>query len=185
MKIVEILKDDTQKRIYSAQPMRCSGCEGTGKDKWDDEPKKACRACGGVGIFTATPTRNTINHDTTMLIDKSHSAVLFNLLSLDKIDTMRKGGYITPENFGNIRQRIMQLKNTDLSKYEILQKVEQRTWHTDPSNPQVSTLIPAKVINPAITKEEIKDMLVNFEKILIHAGENNAVVYADESERPF
>lgn len=183
MKIVEILKESI--KIYSARPMICPSCDGSGKDRFNT--KKDCQDCSGVGSF-AEPVQNSINDDATMLIDENYADVLYNLLGLMKIDTMNKGGYITQKDFGNIRQRITKLKNSNLGQYERSpeEEPEERTITTNKETglPTIQ-FTPAKVISPKITKEKIEGMLDKFEQIVMHAQKNNLVIFMDDSERPF
>lgn len=183
MRINEILNEDI--KIYLAQPMTCPSCNGTGKDQFD--PDKDCQDCQGIGNFSQ-PSPKSIKNDKIMSISEYDADVLYHLLQLMKVDTMNPGGYITRKDFGKIRQRIMQLKNEDLRKYERPEEIEpgRRTKVIDPKTGLTTIkFVPSKIISPAVNKEKIKELLDKFEEIILDAQQNNLAVFMDDSERPF
>lgn len=183
MRIKEILNENI--KIYPAKPMSCPSCKGTGKDQYG--PTDNCQDCQGIGSFSQ-PAPKSIKNDKMMTISENYADVLYDLLQLMKVDTMNTGGYITQKDFGNIRRRIMQLKNEDLTKYERSDEIEPgrriKTTNSETGLPTIQ-FIPSRIINPGITKEEIKELLDNFEKVIIDAQQSNLALFMDDSERPF
>lgn len=161
MLIKEILEQDNEIiKIFSAKPMTCPSCDGTGKDRFSSN--QVCQDCGGKGKFPQPGS--DINHETMMKISDTDADSFYKMLKLDNIETMRDGGYITPKNFLQLNNILIEaLKNI---KDDDDQIVRQPIKYVDKSGDITRIVSKPAVVNKGKTAEEKQVLLKDFQKIL-------------------